>query len=147
MSARKRLALLVAVVAVGLLGAGIAYASIPGPDGVVHGCYKTSNPGQGALIVVDSAATCPSGFAGLNWNQSGPQGPQGSPGISGYQYVIHHYTGPFPTGSQNFSVACPAGKYVIWSGGVSDRERSAERGCHIHACDRSGGTAFCGYVN
>ena len=47
------------------LGAGVAYASIPGGDGVIHACYKTSNPAQGALMVIDSAATCPNGFTAL----------------------------------------------------------------------------------
>ncbi len=64
----------VAVVVAGLLGIGaFAYASIPGPDGVIHGCRKTSNPAVGAVIVVDSEATCPSGYEPLNWNQTGPQ--------------------------------------------------------------------------
>ena len=48
-------------------GIGIAYASIPGSDGAIHGCYKTSNPARGAVIVIDSAASCPSGYAALNW--------------------------------------------------------------------------------
>lgn len=51
-------------------GAGIAYASIPGPDGTIHGCYKTSDLGAGALYVIDSGDSCPSGFTSLNWSQS-----------------------------------------------------------------------------
>jgi hypothetical protein len=65
---QRRFAVLAAVAL--LLGiAGVAYASIPGPDGVIHGCYKTSNPAKGSLIVIDSEASCPSGFAPLNWQQ------------------------------------------------------------------------------
>src|SRR5258708_20634219 len=64
-------------------GGAIAYASIPAPSGTIDACYKTSGPAQGALIVIDSAATCPSGTAPLNWNQTGPQGPAGPPGLSG----------------------------------------------------------------
>src|SRR5258708_33736269 len=58
-------------------GGAIAYASIPAPNGTIDGCYKTSGPAQGALIIIDSTATCPSGTAALNWNQPGPQGPAG----------------------------------------------------------------------
>src|SRR5258708_39965096 len=58
-------------------GGAIAYASIPAPNGTIDGCYKTSGPAQGALIIIDSTATCPSGTAALNWNQTGPQGPAG----------------------------------------------------------------------
>ncbi len=68
----KRLWILAAALALPLIIGGVAYASIPGPDGTIHGCYKTSNPAQGAVIVVDSAASCPSGYTALNWNQPGP---------------------------------------------------------------------------
>jgi len=83
---RKRLLLAGALGAAGLLIGGIAYASIPGGDGVIHGCYQTSNPAKGTLIAIDSAASCPNGYKGLNWNQTGPrgeQGPQGPRGESG----------------------------------------------------------------
>jgi hypothetical protein len=81
---KRKLMVFVASVLVGIgLGASIAYASIPGPDGVIHGCYKTSGPAQGALITVDSAATCPSGYTALNWNQTGLTGPTGPAGPTG----------------------------------------------------------------
>src|SRR5579859_6958590 len=58
-----------------------AYASIPASNGTINGCYKTtSGPGPvpaGQLVVIDSAGTCPTGYAPLNWNQTGPQGPAG----------------------------------------------------------------------
>ena len=69
---RKRLLLAGAFGGAGLLISGIAYASIPGGDGVIHGCYKTSNPAKGSLIAIDSRASCPNGHAELNWNQTGP---------------------------------------------------------------------------
>jgi hypothetical protein len=106
-----------------VIGAAIAYASIPGPDGVIHGCYKTSNPAQGALIAIDSAASCPSGYTALNWNQTGPQGPagpQGAPGISGYETV--QANGTYPSGYVqdmiNIEVTCPTGKHVLGGGGA-----------------------------
>ncbi len=100
------------IIAIFVLLGTIAYASIPGSDGVIHGCYKTSNPGQGVLITVDSETNCPSGYAALNWNQTGPQGPSG---ISGYEVV--HYNSPQLT-SDVFStrLSCPSGKVALgWS--------------------------------
>lgn len=118
MSRRYKFVALLAAVLVLAVG-GIAYASIPGPDGVIHGCYKTSNPAQGALIAIDSAASCPSGYAALNWNQTGPQGPAGANGVSGVEKV--DFT-PAPTNSyvagQRYSVAvsCTTGKVVLGGG-------------------------------
>jgi len=80
---------LVSLAAVGAflaVGAGIAYASIPDGDGVIHGCY---NPETGALRVIDSdplgpiKGQCGSAEKPLNWNQTGPVGPQGAPGSPG----------------------------------------------------------------
>jgi len=66
---RRVLIILAAVTAI-LIGGGVAWASIPGPDGVIHGCYKTSNPATGSVIVIDSEASCPSGFTALNWRDT-----------------------------------------------------------------------------
>ena len=68
--------------AVGALIAGgsIAYAAIPGPDGVIHGCY---NKDAGGVLRVVSGTTCKSNELALKWNQTGPQGPQGSQGEQG----------------------------------------------------------------
>lgn len=69
---RRKLTVVIALVFSALLVAGIAYASIPGPTGVINGCYKNTD---GSLKVIDSTATCPNGYTALNWNQTGPQGP------------------------------------------------------------------------
>jgi len=45
----------VALATVVVTGAGIAWGTIPGGDGVVHACYKNSN---GALRAVSDAASC-----------------------------------------------------------------------------------------
>ena len=125
---RKRLTIVLTVVLVLLLG-GIAYASIPGPDGVVHGCYKTDNK---TFFVIDSADSCPSGTTSLNWNQTGPQGPTGTngtdgtngtngiDGVSGYEVVsgTHVDTDPQHTTSA-LTVNCPTGKVAL-GGGVGD---------------------------
>jgi hypothetical protein len=89
-----------------LLTAGVAYASIPGPDGVIHGCYKNNNPAQGALLAIDSAASCPSGYTALNWNQTGPQGPTGPPGLSGVHIVTVVVT-------SSVRVECPSGETAL----------------------------------
>lgn len=60
----------------------IAYASIPDSNGVIHGCYKTSN---GSIRVIDSPAVqCdPRNETAISWNQTGPQGPAGEVGPEG----------------------------------------------------------------
>jgi hypothetical protein len=71
---------------VAAVSAGTAYATIPGSDGVIHGCYAKSG---GTLRVIDASVTnCKSGETSLNWDQHGqpgPQGEQGEPGPTGPQ--------------------------------------------------------------
>jgi hypothetical protein len=121
----RRIALVASVVLVALVGVvGIAWASIPGADGVIHGCYKNSNPAQGAVIVIDSAASCPSGYTALNWNQTGPTGP---PGPSGFQRVLsiqHFEASPSAVGQFFGTVNCPTGMQVV---GAGLQEISAEQ--------------------
>jgi len=69
--AKGRLAVL-ALVAGAAAVAGIAFASvIPGPDGVIHGCYKASGR---ALRVVGPNEGCGSRERPIEWNQTGPPG-------------------------------------------------------------------------
>lgn len=98
-------------------GAGIAIASIPGPDGVIHGCYKTSGPAQGALTVIDSTASCPSGTAALNWNQTGPQGAAGpsTGGSTGLDLQII-----LATGTTTATANCPSDHPFLFGGGGYD---------------------------
>jgi hypothetical protein len=63
-----------------LLMSVIAFASIPGANGVINGCYAKSN---GMLRVVDSNEQCKPNETALNFNQTGPQGPQGIQGLQG----------------------------------------------------------------
>lgn len=61
----------------------IAFASIPGGDGVIHGCYSKSG---GSLRVIDAGVIqCKAGETSLDFNQTGPQGPQGLTGPQGPQ--------------------------------------------------------------
>ncbi|MGH9104139.1 MAG: hypothetical protein ACRDYD_14330, partial [Acidimicrobiales bacterium] len=86
------------VLALGMLGGGIAFASgtIPGPNGVINACYGTqpshgrggdhgrgARPGAGQLRVVPEGTSCRHNEASLSWNQKGPQGPQGAKGPQG----------------------------------------------------------------
>jgi hypothetical protein len=65
-----------------LVAASVAFATIPSPDGTIHGCYLKSG---GRLRVIDKQAgqKCTSKEVALSWSQQGPQGPQGSPGPEG----------------------------------------------------------------
>jgi hypothetical protein len=65
--------------------AGIAYAAIPGGDGVIHGCINTSANPSGALRVIDTdaGAKCAKNERALDFNQRGPKGEQGEQGIQG----------------------------------------------------------------
>jgi hypothetical protein len=116
---RKFVVVLAAVLLMGV-GAVVAYASIPGPDGVIHGCRKNSD---GSLRVIDSAASCPSGWTALNWSQTGPQGPAGVPGISGYEVVSASATpvegapGLWVAGPAN--ATCPTGKVPLGGGATT----------------------------
>ena len=102
----------------------VAVASIPASDGTINGCYKNGN---GALSVIDSAATCPNGTTPLNWNQTGLQGPAGPEGpagqdgsFSGFEQVLSPVI-TVPAGGAfappfTATASCPAGKTAI-SGG------------------------------
>jgi hypothetical protein len=64
-----------------LVGAAIATATIPAPDGTVHGCIKS----KGQLYVIDPSGgeTCGKDTA-LDWNKPGAGGPQGIQGPKGF---------------------------------------------------------------
>jgi len=68
--------LLVAVGALLAAAAGAGYAAIPDANGVIHGCYSK---GKGVLRIVDTeqGETCASNETAIQWNQTGPPGPQG----------------------------------------------------------------------
>jgi hypothetical protein len=76
----RSLAATVCGVAALLVCGGVALATIPGSDGVIHSCYAK----DGSLRVIDAQSTsCKSNETALTWNQVGPQGPQGDPGPQG----------------------------------------------------------------
>jgi hypothetical protein len=69
-------ALVVASAALVVALGGVTYAAIPAPDGTVHACHDA----RGTLRVIDSDAACDKSETALNFAQTGPQGPAGSPG-------------------------------------------------------------------
>jgi hypothetical protein len=82
---RKRLLLVGVVVAAGAAAAAIAYAAIPGADGVIQGCYQRAS---GTLRVIGTnptvgGGTCSPGEQALNWNQIGRTGATGLTGATG----------------------------------------------------------------
>jgi hypothetical protein len=64
---------IVSVVGALAVAGAIAYAAIPDPGGVIHGCYSKAN---GILRVIDpSSSSCSSKEVAIAWNQAGPAGP------------------------------------------------------------------------
>jgi hypothetical protein len=108
----RRLAFLVAVVAA-LAAAGLAYASIPDSNGVIHGCYAKASGGTspGALRVIDTGVgqSCGLNEVPLNWNQqgvkgaTGPKGPTGVTGPQGVQGTQGQQGPKGPTGASGTS--------------------------------------------
>jgi hypothetical protein len=118
-------------------GAGVATAAIPDSGGVIHGCYDRA----GALRVIDTATTpgCSRRETALNWNQTGPEGPQraagpggptgatgatgppgtngtnGTDGVSGYQ-VVAATSADDSTSPKVSGAVCPAGKLPVGGG-------------------------------
>jgi hypothetical protein len=72
--------MIVALAALFIAVGGFAFAAIPGPDGVIHACYKKRG---GGLSVVAGGKKCPRGTRALSWNQLGPTGPKGPKGANG----------------------------------------------------------------
>jgi hypothetical protein len=62
-------------------GAGLAYAAIPGSDGVISACYEKRT---GLLRVIDAEAgkQCLRFESPISWNQEGPKGDPGEPGAA-----------------------------------------------------------------
>ena len=81
---KRKLTVALMIVPALALAAGVAYATIPDGQGVIHGCYSKSG---GALRVIDSSVTnCKASETSLAWGVTGPAGepgPVGPPGAPG----------------------------------------------------------------
>jgi hypothetical protein len=117
-----------------LIVAGFAYASIPDSNGVIHGCVKSNSM---VRIIDDSSQTCASGELSLNWNQTGPQGPQGVPGPTSlsYEYVYHNetVTNVGNGGMIDASVSCSSLDEIAVGGGgsIDDSSFSPEQSVNL----------------
>jgi hypothetical protein len=109
---RTRLALVAAAIVTGI--AGVSYAAVPAANGTISACKDA----KGGLKVIDAEAgqTCNANQHLLTWNQQGPAGPQGAPGISGYELVFAQQPASDSDTKSQF-VACPQGKSPIGGGG------------------------------
>jgi hypothetical protein len=112
--------MLAAVALLALLGAG-AWAAIPGPDGIIHSCYRKRG---GQLRVINAAAKCRHGEVGLNWSETGPPGPRGGGGPRGHTGArglqgVQGPAGPVgqtgPQGLSNAYAASQAGSVTLSS--------------------------------
>jgi hypothetical protein len=63
-------------------GAYAAVSSIPGADGVIHGCYQK---GRGNLRLVPAHKKCARSEKAIAFSQRGPQGLPGAQGVRGVQ--------------------------------------------------------------
>src|SRR4051812_7334770 len=84
MTRPHRLGIVLSLVALLVLGGGMALAALPGSGGVITGCYD-ARFGTGNLRVIDSSKQCLAGETRLTWNQQGPAGPAGPAGPTGPQ--------------------------------------------------------------
>jgi hypothetical protein len=112
--------LIAAAFVVGVLAAvgGIAYATIPDENGVIHGCR---NNGSGSLRVIDSASqSCTPAETALDWNQLGPKGDKGDPG-GVLDVYFNRDTDVLPAGAvRGYRAQCGDGDKAIGGGYASD---------------------------
>ena len=75
----------IALPTVAALGVGGAFAAaaIPGTDGTITGCYKSSGIGAGNLRVIDDGQACAKSETQMKWNQQGRPGDPGKTGAQG----------------------------------------------------------------
>jgi hypothetical protein len=98
-------------------GSTAAYAAIATPidsSGVIHGCYYPATGGSHKVVLQDVGTRCPSGTTAIKWNQQGPPGPQGPPG------VVHGYATSFGSNvslgagfTTVATLAVPAGNFLV----------------------------------
>lgn len=98
-----------AVVVVGVVAVGVAYAAIPGAGGQIQGCYVTKG---GALRVVNAASECKKKEQTLSWNQAGQPGTNGAPGVSPTVLQLDPGNANCPAGGAKITDAAGTPAYV-----------------------------------
>ena len=145
---RNVVAYLALGVALGAAG-GVAYSSIPDPQGVIHACYIPGD--RSPLRVIDSPSdVCEPTETALDWNQQGPPGPTGHtgpPGPAGPPGAALTYgksaSGPvaLPDAGQLKTIATlvvPGGSYAIFAkavGGLTVPSFSCAPGTDVIYCN------------
>ena len=119
---KNRISVILVSVGINAAAFGIAHATIPDGNGVIHACYLNSD---GRLRVVNDPTSCKRDETALSWSQTGPQGPQGPVGPPGPQGAPgtsvsnHAYeasnTHELPEDTYLVGLTLPAGDYVVWS--------------------------------
>jgi hypothetical protein len=116
----KLLPLLMALAGLSALAVGAGLALAHGGDATaIHGCVEKEGKAVRILAapgIGDPNQACKSNETAIDWSQTGPQGP---PGISGYE-VVGKTSTKEGDGSRVYfdTVSCPAGKAVLGGGGA-----------------------------
>jgi hypothetical protein len=122
-----------------LVVAGVALATIPDANGVIHACYR---PLDGNLRLIDSAttATCRLLETAISWNAQGPAGPTGPRGPSAaFLKDQRNSFGSFSLQSATFldilTLSLPAGSYVVSATAavVTDASITEEAQCIVRS--------------
>jgi hypothetical protein len=100
MKRRDLIAAAAGAIAATVLAGGVAWAAIPGPSGVIQGCYDS-----GGNVKVVEALTCPRNYTPFQWNAQGPPGTHGADGADGVSPSVSQLA----AGDAN----CPAGGAAI----------------------------------
>jgi hypothetical protein len=124
-------------VMVGMAG-GLAYATIPGPQGVIQGCYSKAN---GSLRVIDApASSCTSKETALAWNQQGVAGPPGPSNAYSANSGLDPVDFVAPTEPTLATLSLPAGAYVF-NAKVTVGNRTGDDGASVGCALRYGAGA------
>jgi hypothetical protein len=97
---RRKVPVTIAAAASLVFVGGVAYAAIPGTDGIIQGCYDS-----GGNVKVVTALPCPKGYTPFQWNQQGPKGEPGAAGANGASPTVAQL--------QPGDSSCPAGGAAI----------------------------------
>lgn len=132
----RRAVIAAGVGALVLVGWGVAAASIPDANGTVHACYNVKNLLRpiGDVRIVDASTPCQSSERAIGWNQTGPAGPAGSPGLSDGWYRVGSDLASLAHGVETslVSVDLPAGSYEINGSATFYSSAGARVDCDIN---------------